>query len=82
MKTIIRARIEFAVALLFTIAAASTAAWPSWIEAFTSLEPDRGSGAAERWIVLLLGLAAILAGLIGRRHYRIARAQTRSANPA
>jgi hypothetical protein len=69
----IRARIELVLAALFALGALATLIWPTWIESLTRLEPDNGSGEAEWWLVALLGLAALVAGLLARRDLRVAR---------
>jgi hypothetical protein len=57
----IRARIEAVLAALFAIAAVATAIWPTWIEDLTELEPDKGTGETEWWLVIVLGVAALVA---------------------
>ena len=69
----IRARLELILAVLFGLAAIATIIWPTWIETLTGLEPDAGSGEAEWWLVILLGAAAVLAGLLARRDFRALR---------
>ena len=65
----IRARIELGLAAVFAVLTAGTLVWPTWIESLTGLEPDRGSGEAEWWIVVVLGLATIGLGLLGGLDY-------------
>jgi hypothetical protein len=69
----LRARIETALAVLFTLASIATAIWPTWIETLTRLEPDGGSGETEWQIVIALGAAALVAAVLARRDYRLAR---------
>ena len=69
----IRARIELILTALFALGALTTVIWPTWIESLTGLAPDNGSGEAEWWLVALLGLAALVAGLLARRDLRAAR---------
>ena len=69
----LRARIELVLAGLFAVGALATLVWPTWIEGLTGLEPDNGTGEAEWWLVLLLGLAAAVAGVLARRDFRQAR---------
>jgi hypothetical protein len=66
---VIRARIELGLAAVFAVLTAVTLVWPTWIESLTGLEPDRGSGEAEWWIVVVLGLATIGLGVLGGRDY-------------
>jgi hypothetical protein len=75
---VIRARIELGVAAVFAVLTAVTLVWPTWIESLTGLEPDRGSGGAEWWVVVVLGLATIGLGLLGGRDYlRVTRPAAR-----
>jgi hypothetical protein len=69
----IRARIEVILAALFAVGAVATLIWPTWIESLTGLEPDKGTGEAEWWLVGLLGLAALIAAILARRDFRKAR---------
>jgi len=62
-------KVEAFFAGLFAIVALVTAVVPRWIEEF-GLEPDGGSGSAEWGIVVVLGVAALAAGLLSRRHFR------------
>ena len=74
----IRARIELGLAAVFAVLTAVTLVWPTWIEGLTGLEPDRGSGETEWWIVVVFGLATIGLGLLGSRDYRrVTRAAAR-----
>jgi UDP-N-acetylmuramyl pentapeptide phosphotransferase/UDP-N-acetylglucosamine-1-phosphate transferase len=66
---VIRALIELGLAAVFAVLTAVTLVWPTWIEGLTGLEPDRGSGETEWWIVVLFGLATIGLGLLGGRDY-------------
>jgi hypothetical protein len=75
---VIRARIELGLATVFAVLTAVTLVWPTWIESLTGLEPDRGSGEAEWWIVVVFGLATIGLGLLGGRDYlRVTRTAVR-----
>jgi hypothetical protein len=75
---VIRARIELGLAAVFAVLTAVTLVWPTWIESLTGLEPDRGSGETEWWIVVVFGLATIGLGLLGRRDYlRVSRTAER-----
>jgi hypothetical protein len=70
----LRARLEVVLAVLFALGAVATMIWPTWIESLTGLEPDRGTGEAEWWLVALLGLAAVATALLARRDLRALRA--------
>lgn len=69
----VRARVETVLAGLFAIGTVATLVWPTWIESLTELEPDKGSGEAEWWLVIVLGVAALVTGTLARRDYRAAR---------
>jgi len=69
----IRARLELLLSGVFGLAVIATIIWPTWIENLTGLEPDRGSGEAEWWLVVLLGSAAVVAALLARRDFRAPR---------
>ena len=69
-----RARLETVLAALFTCAAVATFIWPTWIESLSGLEPDKGSGESEWWLVVLLGFAAVITAVLARRDFRAARA--------
>ena len=72
----LRARLEIALAVLFALGAIATMIWPTWIEDLSGLEPDKGSGEAEWWLVALLGLAAAISAVFARRDLRALRART------
>ncbi len=72
----LRARVESVLAGLFAIGTVATLIWPTWIESLTGLEPDKGSGEAEWWLVILLGVAALFTAILARRDYRAARLQS------
>ena len=69
----LRARLETVLAGLFAIGTVATVIWPTWIETLSGLEPDKGNGEAEWWLVFLLGVFTVLTGVLARRDYRIAR---------
>ena len=73
MAKVGRARIEAALGCLAGLLAIVTAIWPTWIEELTGLEPDGGSGEAEWLLVAGFLLAALAAGLMARRDFRLAR---------
>ena len=78
MRISTRAWVEWTLAALLAAAAVATAVWPTWIETLFGVEPDGGSGETEWWIVVVLGvLALVVAALAGRTSIR-----ARSAPPA
>jgi len=76
----LKSRIETALAVLFAGMALLTAFWPDWIETVFRVDPDGGNGSAEWLVVIVLGVAAIVAFILARRDYRTARA-TASPSP-
>ena len=71
----IRARIELGLAAVFAVLTAVTLVWPTWIESLTGLEPDRGSGEAEWWIVVVLAAVSATSAIAARiewRHHAVA----------
>jgi hypothetical protein len=68
----LRARVETAVCVLFSVLTVMTAIWPDWIEETTGLDPDAGSGALEWGLVVVLGAIALAAGVLARRDRRLA----------
>ena len=67
-----RAKVEYAIAVVFLASTILTAITPSWIEELTGFEPDGGNGALEWLIVGLFGLVALAFALSGRKHQRAA----------
>jgi len=66
--------VEWSFAGGFALLAILTAAWPTWLETVTGLEPDDGTGVTEWSIVAVLAVLAVLAGVLARRdHRRLAR---------
>lgn len=55
-----------------------TLVWPRWIEAVFGVDPDRGSGSAELWVVGVLVAVGLVTGLAARRALTQARAWGRS----
>jgi hypothetical protein len=76
----LKVRLETALATVFAVAAVATMIWPTWIESVTRLEPDGGSGTAEWWLVIVLGLLAVVSALLARRHYRALTAATSTSH--
>ena len=66
-----RLRIETALAAVAAALAILTVVFPSWIEAFTGVDPDAGSGAAESMLAGSLLLLALAAGVLARRDRRL-----------
>ncbi len=66
--------IESILAIAAAAFALLAAVWPDWLEAF-GIDPDHGDGTAEWAIPVALAVAAIVLGLLARRHYRIDQAR-------
>jgi hypothetical protein len=70
MELRLRLRIEQVLAGISAALCLLSLVYPEWIEAFTGLEPDAGSGEAE-WLVAVAFLAvAVVSGLLARRDHR------------
>jgi hypothetical protein len=77
MRLRTRVRLEVALACLSAGLFAVTLAYPEWIEALTSLDPDAGSGALELLVsAALVGVAVVLALLARRDRRKLALQKT------
>jgi undecaprenyl pyrophosphate phosphatase UppP len=65
-----RAALESVIALIAGVLGVITIFWHDWIEALTGWDPDHHNGSAEWLIVVILLIAAAIAGLFARRHWR------------
>ena len=70
MRLRTRVRLEVALACLSAGLFAVTLAYPEWIEALTSLDPDAGSGAVELLVSATLLAVAVVLALLARRDRR------------
>ena len=61
------AALQAALAAVFALATALTVWHPNWIEALGLGEPDHGSGAAERVLVMVLAAATALTTVAAHR---------------
>jgi hypothetical protein len=66
----VRFRIEAVITILLAALAIITLIWPDWIEITLGADPDGGSGETEWGVVIMLGIAALIVGLLARRDYR------------
>jgi hypothetical protein len=66
----VRFRIEAVITILLAAVAIITLIWPDWIEITLGADPDGGSGATEWGVVIMLGIAALIVGLLARHDYR------------
>jgi hypothetical protein len=69
--SLLRVRLEIAVALVAGVLGVVTIFWRDWIEALTGWDPDHHNGRFE-WIIVfgLLVIAAAI-GLAARRHWKL-----------
>jgi hypothetical protein len=72
--SMLRVRLEAAIAVLAGALGILTLFWRDWIEALTGWDPDHHNGSAE-WLVVavLLAVAAVM-GTVSRRHWKLRRA--------
>jgi hypothetical protein len=66
-----RAALESIIALIAGVLGVITIFWHDWIEALTGWDPDQHNGTAEWFIVAVLLIAAAIASLFARRHWRL-----------
>jgi hypothetical protein len=64
----------YVLAAMSLILAVVTAISPTWLEHTLRVSPDGGSGETESGIVLMLGAAALVLAVIGRRVRTVAPA--------
>jgi hypothetical protein len=62
--------LESALAFLCAVLGVATVFSPSWIEALSGFDPDRGNGTFEWLIVAGIFAASGLAGLVARAEWR------------
>jgi hypothetical protein len=72
----LRMRIEVVLAILFALLAVMTIMDPQWIEQLFEFDPDNGSGEAEWGIVVVFGVASLLASLLAGRDWRLLAAES------
>jgi hypothetical protein len=65
-----RVLLETIVAIGAGLFAVLAAAWPAWMEAF-GIDLDHGNGQIEWALPIALAAAAVLIGLVARRHWRV-----------
>ncbi|WP_200952502.1 hypothetical protein [Agromyces sp. Soil535] len=59
--------IEYILGAVFVVLAILTLVNPEWIEAIFKVDPDRGSGALEWFIVAIFGVLAVVAAALGTK---------------
>jgi hypothetical protein len=76
----LRFYVEAALAVSFALTTALLLWRPDWIEALTGVDPDHGSGLAERILALVFGASTLLLSEFARREWGRAAA-ARTAKP-
>jgi hypothetical protein len=69
-------RIEAVLAILFALFAVMTIMDPQWIEQLLKFDPDNGSGEAEWGLVMMFGVASLVASLLAGRDWRLIAAES------
>jgi hypothetical protein len=69
--SLLRVRLETAIALVAGVLGLVTIFWHHWIEALTGWDPDHHNGSFEWVIVAALLLVAAATGLAARRHWKL-----------
>jgi hypothetical protein len=76
--SMIRVRLEIAIALFAGALGALTVFWRDWIEALTGWDPDQHNGAFEWFIVAALLAVAVTVGVLAGRDWRLLTAASPS----
>ena len=69
--SMLRIRVEAAMAGLAGALGIVTVFWRDWIEALTGSDPDQRNGSAEWLIVAVLLAVALALGTVSRRHRKL-----------
>jgi hypothetical protein len=69
--SMLRVRVEAAIAVFAGVLGLITVFWHDWIEALTGWDPDHHNGSFEWLIVAVLLAIAIAMGTLSRRHWRL-----------
>ena len=67
--SMLRIRVEAAIAVLAGALGIVTVFWHDWIEALTGWDPDQHNGSAE-WLIVAV-LLAVAMGTVSRRHWKL-----------
>jgi hypothetical protein len=76
--SMLRIRVEAAIAVFAGALGIVTVFWHDWIEALTGWDPDHHNGSFEWLIVAALLAVAVAMGAVSRRHWKL-RLATASA---
>jgi hypothetical protein len=69
--SMLRIRVEAAIAVFAGTVGIVTVFWHDWIEALTGWDPDRHNGSFEWLIVAVLLAVAVAMGTVSRRHWKL-----------
>jgi len=69
--SMLRARLEAAIAVLAGALGILTLVWRDWIESLTGWNPDHHNGNVEWLVVAVLLAAAIAMGTVSWRHWKL-----------
>ena len=69
--SMLRIRVEAAIAVFAGTLGIVTVFWHDWIEALTGWDPDRHNGSFEWLIVAVLLAVAAAVGTVSRRHWKL-----------
>jgi hypothetical protein len=69
--SMLRIRMEAAIAVFAGALGIVTVFWHDWIEALTGWDPDRHSGGLEWLVVAALLAVAVAVGTVSRRHWKL-----------
>jgi hypothetical protein len=69
--SMLRIRMEAAIAVFAGALGIVTVFWHDWIEALTGWDPDRHSGGLEWLVVAALLVVAVAVGTVSRRHWKL-----------
>lgn len=69
--SMLRIRVEAAVAVFAGTLGIVTVFWRDWIEALAGWDPDRRGGGFEWLIVAVLLAVAVAVGTVSRRHWKL-----------
>ena len=72
--SMLRVRLEAAIAVLTGALGILTLIWRDWIETLTGWDPDRHNGSVEWLVVAVLLTDAVAMGTVSRRHWKVRQA--------
>ncbi len=69
--SMLRVRLEAAIAIFAGALGILTLVWRDWIEALTGWDPDHHNGSVEWLVVAVLLAIAVVMGTVSRRHWKL-----------